>query len=69
MISVNKETLAAFAHLAVHNPRVRVFLDEWSETEAARLPHVLNNMAVAQGRCQVLGELCKLLRDAPDLSA
>lgn len=38
--------------------------------ELEQLPNVAQPaVAVAQGRCQVLTELCKLLQDSPELAA
>jgi hypothetical protein len=38
--------------------------------ELEQLPNVAQSaVGVAQGRCQVLTELCKLLQDSPELVA
>jgi hypothetical protein len=45
----------------------------WMESEYMRelenLPVAQTNTAVAQGRCQVWGELVRLFRDSPDIAA
>jgi hypothetical protein len=38
-------------------------------SELERLPSVGQNVTLAQGRCQVLGELYKLVSESPDLAA
>lgn len=38
-------------------------------SELERLPSAGQNVALAQGRCQVLGELYKLVSESPDLAA
>lgn len=63
------QTVEAFAQVARHNVLVKAFIKEWRDLECGRLPDVLNNTAVAQGRCQVLNELNKLISESPDLAA
>mgnify|MGYP003641533684 CR=1 FL=1 len=65
MIQPDKETVRAFAHIVQNVPRVAKYLEDQYRTELERLPLTANNVAVAQGRCQVLGEVCKLLSEAP----
>lgn len=69
MIQPDKDTIKAFAHVAQNVPRVAKFFNEQYRSELERLPATVNNLAVAQGRCQVLGEVCKLLTDAPNAAA
>jgi len=63
------ETIKAFAHVAQNVPAVKKFISEWRNMEISRLPNTLNNTAVAQGRCQVLDELDKLISDSPVFAA
>ena len=65
----DKETVRAFAHIAQNVPRVAKYFEECYQTELERLPVTTNNLGVAQGRCQILGEIHKLLRDAPQSAA
>lgn len=65
----DEQVIRALAHIAQNAPAAKNWIVEQAEYELARLPSVTNNFAVAQGRCQVLGELRKLLIDAPDLVA
>lgn len=62
------EVVAAMAGLNRQSPVVLTFLDEWLAAELKALPLVTQNTAIAQGRCQVLLELTKLLKDAPELA-
>jgi hypothetical protein len=55
----------AIAQVAIHNPRFAEWLREWQKMELSRLPQVTTNVAVAQGRCQVLAEICAVLDKAP----
>ncbi len=66
MIKPDNETIRAFAHVSQNVPRVGKYLEEWYSTELGRLPVTANNVAIAQGRCQILGELCKLLSDSTE---
>ena len=69
MIQPSATVVRALAHISQNVPAVRDWIVECADTELNRLPQTVNNMAVAQGRCQVLEELRKLLIDAPDLAA
>jgi hypothetical protein len=70
MIKPDKDTVLAFAHVAQNVPRVAKFLKDQYNTELERLPSVgAQSQALASGRCQVLGEVCKLLSEAPSVAA
>jgi hypothetical protein len=46
------------------------WLTEWRQRELEQLPFVAPaSVAVAQGRCQMLTELYRLVQDAPDVAA
>jgi hypothetical protein len=46
------------------------WLREWRQKELEQLPFTsAGNVAVAQGRCQVLTELCRLVQESPDAVA
>lgn len=66
MIRPDEDTLKSFAHIYQNVPRVVEFFEKQYRSELERLPVATSNLAVAQGRCQVLGEICKLLADAPN---
>ena len=66
MIRADERTLKAFAHIAQNVPIAVEWLESWRDLELDRLPQVIDNVAVAQGRCQVLGELISLIKKAPE---
>lgn len=49
-------------------PEVQQWVDGWCTHEMEQLPSVGQNVALAQGRCQVLKELRDLLKKSPDLA-
>lgn len=65
----DKSQLQAIANVAVHNPRFREWLREWYALELDRLPSVTQNVAAAQGRCQVLAEIGRIIDQSPDMAA
>jgi hypothetical protein len=66
MIRPDPDTIKAFAHISQNVPRVAKFLDEQYRAELERLPvTAIDKQGIASGRCQVLGELCKLLAASP----
>lgn len=62
------EVIRAFAYTAQNVPLVKKFIVDWEASELKRLPDTLNHTEVAQGRCQVLGEIVDLFDRAPDLA-
>jgi len=68
MIQPSHEAVHALAVVVRQYPHLIKWLDEWQMTELERLPHAVNNAAVAQGRCQVLNELVKLAHESPELA-
>mgnify|MGYP003627011316 CR=1 FL=1 len=66
MIQADERTLKAFSHIAQNVPIAVEWLESWRNLELDRLPQVTNNVAVAQGRCQVLGEIISLIKKAPE---
>ena len=63
------EIIHALANSVRQYPAIQEWLGEWRLSELERLPSVGQNVALAQGRCQVLGELYKLVSESPDLAA
>jgi hypothetical protein len=63
------EVIRALAVVSRSHPVVVGFITDWFNKELSQLPYASGNSAVSQGRCQVLGELNKLLQDAPELAA
>lgn len=50
-------------------PEILRWIEEWCEQELEQLPSVLQNTALAQGRCQVLKELREQMKKSPDMAA
>lgn len=69
MIRPDTHVVKAFASMVRTHPEVMKFLDAWRNHELENLPNAVNNAAVMQGRCQVLGELVKFAKDSPELAA
>lgn len=65
MIRPNKQILQKLANLMQHNNDIVSWLEQVYNIELERLPYAGENLAVMQGRCQVLGELVKLIKEAP----
>jgi hypothetical protein len=69
MMRPDPQVVKAFALMVRAHPEVLKFLDTWRSHELENLPSAINNAAVMQGRCQVLGELVKFAKDSPELAA
>jgi hypothetical protein len=61
--------IMALANSIRQHPELLEWLLSWKAHELEQLPHAITNPALSQGRCQVLGEICKLAKDAPELAA
>lgn len=66
MINPDARTMVSLANAVAMHPDILSWLREWKEAELSRLPRVVENTGIYQGRCQVLQELEKLLADARD---
>jgi hypothetical protein len=69
MIRPDERTLKALATVANQYPEIVQFLDTWRQHELETLPSVTNNVTLQQGRCQVLGEISKLVNQSPTIAA
>jgi hypothetical protein len=63
------EVVKALAMTMRQFPEVHQWLDGWYRHELEQLPSVGSNVALAQGRCQVLKELHDLMKKSPDIAA
>lgn len=63
------EVIKALAVVSRSHPIVVEYISDWLDKELTQLPFASANPALSQGRCQVLSELNKLIKDAPDLAA
>jgi len=48
-------------------PELLDWLKDWTNSELSNLPYAVNSSALSQGRCQVLCELYKFAKEAPEL--
>ena len=69
MIKPDPQVIKALASAVRQYPDVLTWLEQWEDLELRRLPTAVNNTAVFQGRCQVLGELVKFAKEAPAIAA
>jgi hypothetical protein len=69
MIRPDPKVVRALAVTARQYPEVLEWLRDWRSHELESLPLAKDNLTVMQGRCQVLGELYKLVKEAPELAA
>ena len=65
----SEEVVHQIASMARQYPLFVEWLSEWRMHELEQIPYTTNNAAVAQGRCQVLSELNKLVISSPELLA
>ena len=63
------EVIKALANTVRQYPEVLEWLEGWRTEELSRLPNATQNTALAQGRCQVLLELSKLVKESPETAA
>lgn len=69
MIKPDPQTTKVLATIVRQYPEVLGWLEDWYRRELETLPSVVNQPAVFQGRCQVLGELYKFAKESPALAA
>lgn len=70
MIRPDDREFAAISQVAKHNPEFVQWVTNWYNHELRQLPNVSSSsVQLAQGRCQVLTELHKLLQDSTTSTA
>ena len=69
MIRPPPEVIKALATSVRQYPIIAEWLKEWRMHELEQLPSVAQNTALAQGRCQILIELSKLVKESPETAA
>jgi hypothetical protein len=69
MIRPDPKVVKAFAITSRQYPEILEYLEAWRMRELEQLPSAINNAALMQGRCQVLNELYKLVKESPELAA
>jgi Zn-finger domain-containing protein len=65
MMRPSPEVIRQTADIAKRYAEFIAYIAAWRTSELERLPQAIANAAVAQGRCQVLGELAEFLAKAP----
>lgn len=69
MIKQEPNITMSFAEIMRTRREFSEFIYAWYREETDRLPVTFHNVAVAQGRCQVLKELYDALSKAPEIVA
>ena len=69
MIKPDPQIIKLVANVARHHPEFVEWLEGWRKHELDQLPYAVDHSALKQGRCQVLSELTKFVREAPQLAA
>lgn len=69
MIKPEPQVIKAIAYATRHQPELLEWLEEWQMRELKRLPSAVDNVALHQGRCQVLGEITQLFKQSPEIAA
>lgn len=63
------QQVQVIARVAKQHPEFLDWLTEIRSQELDSLPYVVQNPQLVQGRCQMLTELIKLMKDAPTIAA
>ena len=66
MINPKPEVVKSIATVSRQYPEILEWFKEWRDHELQTLPSVLQNTALAQGRCQVLSEITRLIEQSPE---
>ena len=69
MIRPSPEVTKALATSIRQYPVIAEWFGEWRMHELEQLPNVAQNTTLAQGRCQVLTELLKFMKESPETAA
>lgn len=69
MIKPPPQVIKAIALVSRQHPEILEWLEEWQMRELKRLPNAVDNVAVFQGRCQVLGDLTQFVQQSPEIAA
>ena len=69
MIRPDLEVVKSLATVERQHTDIVKWLEAWRKHELEQLPNVTQNVALAQGRCQILAELVKLIKESPEYAA
>lgn len=67
MLKPEREAWKQLAQLSTNQTHLKDYLESWYDHELQQLPRTLNMTALSQGRCQVLAEICRLIKEAPEV--
>ena len=56
-----KETKLRLKQIVKNNPQLLDFMNKWRIHELESLPDRVDNVALGQGRCQILKEMCRFM--------
>jgi len=69
VVKPDPKVVKALAISVRQYPELLDWIKEWRYHELEQLPSAVNNPALLQGRCQVLAELYKFAKEAPEIAA
>ena len=69
MIKPEPQVIKGLSSAVRQHPELLVWLEGVYAHEIKRLPYTIDNPAVFQGRCQMLGELIEFAKAAPAVAA
>lgn len=69
MLRPSPSVIKALANTVRQYPELLDWITEWRMQELESLPHAIKDPTLMQGRCQVLGELYRLAKEAPEHAA
>jgi len=69
MIRPDLEVVKSLAAVERQHTDIVKWLEAWRKHELEQLPNVTQNVALAQGRCQILNELVELIKKSPEYAA
>lgn len=69
MIKPDEKVVLTMAAVSKQFPEFTAWVELWRQHELEQLPNAVNNPALSQGRCQVLNELYRFVKDAPAVAA
>ena len=69
MIRPDLNVVKSLATVERQHTDILKWLEAWRKHELEQLTNVTQNVALAQGRCQILAELIKLIKESPEYAA
>jgi len=69
MIRPSLQVVKSLAIVERQHTDILEWLESWRKHELEQLPSVTQNVVLAQGRCQILNEIVKLIKESPGYAA